>query len=63
MGASEKADAAYHGTPTCTICDKRIMVNDDKVECLDWPGREHHRECARYCTECKHALADQRRGI
>lgn len=62
MGASEKADAAYHGTPVCSVCDRRIMVADEHVECLDWPGRLHHRDCATGCIECRNALADERRG-
>jgi hypothetical protein len=47
----------------CSVCDLAIFLDDEAVQCHDWPGRYHHDECARDCVECKNALADDRRGI
>lgn len=46
----------------CSVCDRPIPDLDDVVECLDWPGRNHHRDCKDGCVECRNALADERRG-
>jgi hypothetical protein len=44
----------------CSVCTLSIFLDDEAVECADWPGRWHHAECAGGCVECKGALMSER---